>query len=91
MTLTTDSGMKPMCPKCRGYIKNKEQVGVVDDGKNLWHSDCFKDRFGNESATTRRQQARDRLERFMRTDRWARFGEQPVNPIQRKSGARRVA
>ena len=50
MVLNIDDGHKLLCPKCRGVIHNKEQVGIVDDGNNIWHSDCWKDRFGPESA-----------------------------------------
>jgi hypothetical protein len=81
MVLNTDDGYKAQCPKCRGVIKHGENVGVVDDGKNLWHSDCWRDRFGYESAKSAKQV---REEACMR---WANFDKQPPNP----HGARKIA
>ncbi len=63
MVLTTDSGMKARCAnrRCRNPIIHREQVGVVDDGRNLWHADCFRDRFGNESVRDRKWLRESRL------------------------------
>lgn len=88
MVLTTDSGQKAACPRCKGYIKHGENVGIVDDGKNLWHSDCWRDRFGPESAqNTKWLNEEGRDVRQARTLRWANFNRQAPN----KYGARKVA
>lgn len=81
MALNTDGGQKLMCPKCRGVIKHKEQCGIVDDGYNLWHTDCWRDRFGDDTAHDAKW-ARDEL-----VQRWLHFDKLPPNLY----GARRVA
>lgn len=81
------------CPRCGGAIINKEQEGAVDDGDNFWHADCWKDRFGNESALDLRrirEIRREQMEREVRWDkvtRWANFKNLPKG----KYGARRIA
>jgi hypothetical protein len=90
MVLTTDAGQKARCanPRCQGVIKHGENVGIVDDGKNLWHSDCWRDRFGPEAAQdTKWLQEQGRDVRRQRTLRWANFDRQPAGAY----GARRVA
>jgi len=81
MVLNTDAGQKAMCPGCQNVIKHREPSRVVDDGKDIWHADCFKMKHGELSAMDERE-ARDR-----RVQNWAHFNMLPTNPY----GARRVA
>lgn len=54
MVRSTDAGQKCQCPVCRGVIKHREQGGVVDDGMNMRHTDCVRDRYGHEMAMDRK-------------------------------------
>jgi len=81
MTLTSEGGRKAVCPGCRHPIKHLESAKVVDDGANIWHSDCYRMKNGELSAMDERE-ARDR-----RVQNWAHFNMLPTNPY----GARRIA
>jgi hypothetical protein len=81
MTRTVEDGAKAACPGCRHPIEHRESAQVVDDGQDIWHSDCYKMQHGERSAMTERE-ARDH-----RVQRWAHFDRLPSGP----HGARRIA
>ena len=81
MTRTLEDGAKAACPGCGHPIKHREPSRVVDDGKDIWHADCYRMKHGELSAMDERE-ARDRM-----VQRWANFDRLPSNP----HGARRIA
>lgn len=93
MVLSTDDGQKCQCPVCKGVIKHKEQGGVVDDGRNLRHTDCIRDKYGYEAAKDQRwliemeRSSTERERNIVRVQRWLNFKNLPPG----KYGARKVA
>ena len=89
MVLSTDAGQKAMCPGCKNVIKHRENVGVVDDGKNLWHTDCWREhKKCHEAAMDPKWQNEEgRDVRQQRVLRWANFNRLPPN----KYGGRKIA
>lgn len=81
MTRTSEDGRKAQCPGCSHPIKHLESSQVVDDGVDIWHADCFKMKYGEQSAMT------DREMREIRVRKWANFDKLPKNQY----GARRIA
>jgi len=88
MVKTDESRRFPICATCGHPIKNREKNGVYDDGYELHHGDCIRDKCGQDSLLDQRKMSlAERLHSDNHLEKYVTIKK----PIPSKYGARRVA
>jgi hypothetical protein len=88
MVRSGDGGRHPVCATCGHIIKDSEKNGAYDDGSELHHGDCARDKYGYDSFLDQRGMSLEEM--LFSENNIEKFIDVNYRPPNRY-GARRVA